>query len=289
MNYDGGKGNAGVWQNLINQIPPHDEWIEPFLGGGALAVRIRPAARMIGIDRDAQALQAFQQAHSTLPIALHCCDGIEWLKHRFDMFRRDVSPSVAKEQFFAAAYRDARAHVPFVFVDAPYIIAARRNGRPMYHFEMSEEKHTELLVILRELPALVMVVHYPHPLYEKALQGWRTWTYRGWTRRGPAIEQVWTNFPEPAVLHDARFVGRDRRERERIRRRVESWRQMIVDMPAGERQAVLEALAEDGRPGGDAAEGGRICTRCRTSRPADVRACPVCRAVESQSIFRSVF
>lgn len=34
MTYKGGKAGAGVYQQIINQIPPHDVYIEPFLGGG---------------------------------------------------------------------------------------------------------------------------------------------------------------------------------------------------------------------------------------------------------------
>ncbi|KHE92566.1 MAG: hypothetical protein SCABRO_01681, partial [Candidatus Scalindua brodae] len=34
MNYPGGKG--GVFQKLINLMPPHDVYIETHLGGGAV-------------------------------------------------------------------------------------------------------------------------------------------------------------------------------------------------------------------------------------------------------------
>ena len=32
--YPGGKSGSGVYQKLINLMPPHDVHIEPFLGGG---------------------------------------------------------------------------------------------------------------------------------------------------------------------------------------------------------------------------------------------------------------
>jgi DNA adenine methylase len=35
MAYDGGKGN--LYQKIINLVPPHRVYIEPFLGGGAVA------------------------------------------------------------------------------------------------------------------------------------------------------------------------------------------------------------------------------------------------------------
>ena len=36
MAYPGGKNGAGVYQTLINLIPPHDTYIETYLGGGAI-------------------------------------------------------------------------------------------------------------------------------------------------------------------------------------------------------------------------------------------------------------
>jgi site-specific DNA-adenine methylase len=41
MSYPGGK--ASVHHKLINLMPPHDVYVEPFLGGGALLLAKRPA------------------------------------------------------------------------------------------------------------------------------------------------------------------------------------------------------------------------------------------------------
>jgi DNA adenine methylase len=45
VRYDGGKGAMGVAQWIINQIPPHRVYIEPFLGGGAVLRLKKPAHR----------------------------------------------------------------------------------------------------------------------------------------------------------------------------------------------------------------------------------------------------
>jgi len=34
--YPGGKGGSGVYQKIINLIPPHDVYIETHLGGGSI-------------------------------------------------------------------------------------------------------------------------------------------------------------------------------------------------------------------------------------------------------------
>nr|QGW60552.1 upf31.0 [bacterium] len=59
MRYPGGKGGAGVYQTIINNIPPHDTYIETHLGGGNILERKRPAARSIGIDIDREVIQAW--------------------------------------------------------------------------------------------------------------------------------------------------------------------------------------------------------------------------------------
>ena len=56
MTYPGGKNGPGVYQTLINQIPPHDTYIETHLGGGAVLRHKRPAALNIGIDPHSPAL-----------------------------------------------------------------------------------------------------------------------------------------------------------------------------------------------------------------------------------------
>jgi hypothetical protein len=58
LTYPGGKNGAGVYQKIINQMPPHQVYIEPFLGGAAIMRLKRPAPLNIGIDRDRGALDA---------------------------------------------------------------------------------------------------------------------------------------------------------------------------------------------------------------------------------------
>ena len=56
MQYPGGKNSGGSFQRIINQIPPHDTFIELFAGSAAIARMKRPAERTILIDSDAAVL-----------------------------------------------------------------------------------------------------------------------------------------------------------------------------------------------------------------------------------------
>lgn len=56
MNYPGGKNAPGVYQRIVNLIPPHDVYVEPFLGSGAVMRLKRPARVNIGLDLELAAL-----------------------------------------------------------------------------------------------------------------------------------------------------------------------------------------------------------------------------------------
>ncbi len=60
VSYPGGKSGAGVYQTIINLMPPHRVYIEPFLGGGAIMRLKRPAAVNIGIDLDPEVISNWE-------------------------------------------------------------------------------------------------------------------------------------------------------------------------------------------------------------------------------------
>jgi hypothetical protein len=62
MSYFGGKSGAGVFQTLINLMPPHEVYIEPFLGGGAVMRLKRPAPLNIGVELAPGPIAAFVAA-----------------------------------------------------------------------------------------------------------------------------------------------------------------------------------------------------------------------------------
>ena len=79
MRYPGGKGAAGVHQAIINNIPPHEVYIETHLGGGNIFERKKPAALSHGIDIDPAVIQAWQ-ARAVPGLVLHCRDAVDFLE-----------------------------------------------------------------------------------------------------------------------------------------------------------------------------------------------------------------
>jgi DNA adenine methylase len=215
--YPGGKGGSGVYHTIINLMPPHRVYIEPFLGSARVMKAKLPADRNIGLDLDGDMIA---QAHLELASAeLASGDGVAFLE-RFKWAGGEL-----------------------VYCDPPYLMETRASKRPIYKFEVTH--HERLLKAIKSLPCYVMISGYWSSLYAAELASWRHVSFQAMTRGGkPATEFVWCNFPEPTELHDYRYLGRDFRERERIKRKKARWSKRLSSMPALERHALFAAIRE---------------------------------------------
>lgn len=214
-------------QRIINLMPPHDVYIEPFLGDAAVMRMKRPAAVNIGIDVDAVA------------------PGLAWLASQGMATKRaHWSMCVGDALCFLDQYRFTGREL--VYCDPPYLMSTR-SGRRMYRYELDTEGHRQLLRVLLELPCMVMLSGYWSELYAQALATpkWSAVSYEVMTRGGRmATEWLWMNFAAPLVLHDYSQLGAGFRERERIKRKKARWTAKLRKMPALERQAIISAIAD---------------------------------------------
>lgn len=225
MSYPGGKNGAGVYQRLINQIPPHDVYIEPFLGAGAIMLAKRLAGLSIGIDVDPFVIKGWRgwvNLWSQPTKELFEMDAVECIKARTTINTRNT----------------------FIYCDPPYLMETRKSG-PIYKYEYTEAQHIKLLKLLLSLEAMVMISGYRHKIYDDAMGGWRRMDYMANTRQGMVPESAWMNYPQPTELHDYRYLGDDFRERERIARKIKRWTKRLEKMPVLERQAILSVLTTD--------------------------------------------
>lgn len=238
MPFPGGKSLNGVLQWIINQIPPHDTYIEAFLGGGAVLRRKRPASQSFGIDNSIEVVRKWH-GNEVPALELHCCDAIEWLKHFFGLFRVHQ----LQESRLDGA-RPAESCRTFIYFDPPYLSSTCRSIRSPYEHPFSVDDHRRLLDLICQLPANVMISGYSSPLYEEALKDWRVCKRIVSTRSNdPAIECLWMNYSEPSELHDYSFVGSDKRERERIRRRLHAVSRKLRELSGLERMALQQSLS----------------------------------------------
>lgn len=234
--YPGGKAGAGVWQRLICEIPPVRTWISCFAGHCAVTRHLRPAQRTIVLDKDPEVIQWWRKYDHV--DCVHGC-GIEWLAERYGHLP-DLETTNQASRYQVCETRDLST---FVYADPPYPAATRSKHR-IYRYELSDDQHRQLLAVLLILPCNVMVHSRPNPVYACALSHWRTWTYEAMTRGGIATEQVWVNYPPPTELHDYRWIGANKREREKLARRCNNLLRKIRTLPEWERRQLLAAVAD---------------------------------------------
>ena len=225
--YVGGKGQDGVWQRIIGQMPPHSIYVEAFAGSAAIFFHKRPAARSILIDRSASVLTqlaASAPAHGDgQSVEVIQVDALDWL---------------LKTRLPADA---------LIYCDPPYLLNTR-SGRRYYNHELTGPDHLDLLRTLRRLNCRVLISGYPSGLYASSLHDWRCLSYRCRTRGRTVTECLWMNFPEPTELHDWRFAGRNFRERLALRRLAARWLARLQAMPPRKRGYVWNALTDPETP-----------------------------------------
>jgi hypothetical protein len=279
MPYPGGKGNC--YQHIINQMPPHDTYIETHLGGGSVMAKKRPARLNIGIEIDPDVL------HETAELIVPGCTAAPGCAGQYSRLwtcgpsqpEIAVSADTATNGYAAAqpgmamltavstaksgvasvkysfVNGDAMAFISsykftgreVVYLDPPYIIEERKSQRPIYKFEYTTDDHVRLLQSIIGVDCFVIISGYWSELYADMLHDWRTATFTAVTRgNGVATEWLWCNFPEPTALHDYRYLGDSYNERWNLKKRKRRWVKRLKAMPALERKMMLWAMSEAG-------------------------------------------
>jgi DNA adenine methylase len=223
MSYDGGKGGMGVWQWIINNMPPHEIYVEPFLGDGAIMRHKRPARRSIGVEINPAVVAERWQGHGIPGAVIICGDAIKAIDRPWP-------------------------ENTLIYLDPPYLMSTRSSQRQLYTFELAERhEHIALLDLARRLRCMVAISGYESQLYAEQLLDWRTSSFWTVNRAGRRVQEwLWMNYPAPLELHDYRFLGKNFRERERIKRKKQRWAARLKSMPELERYALMDAIASLG-------------------------------------------
>ncbi len=218
MGYPGSKAQAGVWQRIIGQMPPHSVYVEPFFGSGQVFWHKRRAASTIVMDLDPGCIA---EAGAEAGVSAICGDAISGLQVLGKVLPADS----------------------VIYCDPPYLLSTR-NGRRYYKHEMTDDHHTSLLAMLQELRCQVLLSGYPSELYDKWLKGWRCLSYTVRTRGRSLTECLWCNFAEPTELHDWRYAGQTFRQRLHFNRVAARWLARLEGMPPRQRGFLLESIAQ---------------------------------------------
>lgn len=223
MKYPGGKNKHGVYQKLISMMPPHEIYIEAFLGSGAVLRHKKAASENIGIDKDIHCID--YELYPIRPLELINTDALDYFN-------------------FLKKYLSYNTKETLIYCDPPYLQSVRKSKSKIYNFEfMTEAEHIQLLEILLTLPCNVMISGYDSDLYNKMLSTWRKESFETTDRRNNVrTECVWLNFPEPLELHDYQFLGNNFRDRERIKKKRLRWRRRLEQMPSQEKFALMAEI-----------------------------------------------
>ena len=221
MTYPGGKNASGVYQTLINQIPPHRRYFEIFAGSGAVLRHKKLAEENIAIDIDPEAIELLSSmlADYGESVSVFCENALIYMSgvifHETD----------------------------FIYADPPYMFDARKQQSSIYTYEMDEFDHRCLLDALTATPAMVMISGYWTELYAQRLKDWRVVTFEVMTRGGTkATEYVWMNYDQPKLLHDSKWYGENARARDMYNKRRKRLRAKLNRMDFIERQILYETV-----------------------------------------------
>ncbi len=224
--YYGGKAGAGVAQTIINHIRPHDVYMELFLGNCAVFRAKKPALDNTINDLDITVWSG-------------------WIDHR------KAGHVPANTTITSVDAIDFLAGYPFltqlrycIYLDPPYPIHSRRAGREQYACEMRDDDHRQLLKVIRYLPdnVDVLISTYENSIYAKLLADWHLVTFQAQTRQGMATEYLYMNYVPDGRLHDYRYLGQNRTDRQRIRRKIAREVARLNRLPVIERNAIVAAV-----------------------------------------------
>jgi site-specific DNA-adenine methylase len=215
ISYPGNKGINPLLPNIINLIPPHKHYVELFLGSAGVARHIYPSVSMVGVERSQKIIERFRNDYPAKMVVVNDC-AINWLLR---------NPRVRADTF--------------IYLDPPYLKQSRRSIADIYDYEISIEDHVRLLTLITSTTAMIMISGYESDLYNTYLCRWNKRQFNTCVHGKRATEIVWFNYTVPTLLHQYNYYGKDKTDRQRVRRKIERWSRRLNQLPAPERQAIM--------------------------------------------------
>lgn len=94
----------------------------------------------------------------------------------------------------------------FMYLDPPYMLGTR-SGKQYMH-EMTDAEHEELLQMIIQSRAKIMISGYETDMYNDYLSGWEKRQFSSWAEHGkPRVETVWMNYKADLQMNFGDFPG----------------------------------------------------------------------------------
>lgn len=229
-NYPGSKNAMGLYQWIINNVPEFGTMYDMFSGSGVVTKRMKEMRPDLNYVQFEIVEEVYDQLIKSEGMGA--------------VFRMNSLALLERSYNVGFFNLDENA---FMYLDPPYIKSTRRSGKDIYGNEWNDNDHLEFLELILEFSEQsnfnIMISHYDHPLYREMLQGWPTDTFTTMTRGGKAEEKIWMNYDNSSMkLASYNYLGNGFSDRQRVKRRKESFLNKLLKMPFHEQQAILEHI-----------------------------------------------
>lgn len=214
--YTGNKGVNDIYKNIINEMPPIKRYIEIFAGSG-MVIRHVKAPEYIAVEIDPKTVETYSKFWPENTTVLTMGD-LEFLRY----------------------YKPLPGDL--IYLDPPYRELSTRSAKKLYRHSLNDDEHYELLELINKIDAPVIISHYTDLVYEFALEDWRRKEFTVATRRGPAQEVIWMNFPEALQLNQYDYIGENKTDRQRIKRKAERLIRKLNELPSVERSFLVSEI-----------------------------------------------
>lgn len=237
-NYPGSKGGNGTFQNIINHIPPHDTYLEPFFGSGAIFFNKKLSMLSLVGDTNQDVIKQhiFSDAFNEF------YDWSNGNPNSFSFMKNSNIVTLLSQDYKETIEMSTDSPNRFIYLDPPYLKSTRKSEANIYTHEWTESDHIDFLDYVNKINCPVMISCYDNFIYELYLDGWNKFTFTSMTRNGPALETIYMNYPKPTELHDYRYVGKNMTDRQRIQRKVNRHIKKLYNLPALERNKLLNEI-----------------------------------------------
>lgn len=248
--YFGGKGQDGVFQTIINEIPACVEYWELFAGNASIYRRLtNKPQRCFLVEKDHKQAKKLAQSLGVLcfPFDFVLFNVINKAMYSQGTF---VVWGSAFEVLELMRMEHLDKPTSYFFVDPPYLLETR-SSNTRYNHELTAEEHAQLLnYLLKFQNAQIGICTYPNPTYSAVLDQWRKVEYKSVTRNRGEVrtEYFYMNYAPPTWLQDTHYIGKDYREREAYRKQQKNWLKNFKAMHPHQQQAVLKQLNEAYNP-----------------------------------------
>lgn len=246
MSYPGNKGFQHAVRNIVNLIPPHQLYVEPFAGSAGIARNICGGHGMILNDIDPHVyldlMRYFPDATIGKDIALESIVWMEVFIGNFQTILYNLDAFHLLEMIQGLDIPSSMAKQVFIYLDPPYPIHSRRSRKAIYNYEMSNADHVKLLRTVLQCSYNCMISTYPNDLYAYMLKDWNMHQFKTSVHGSSGKELIYFNYDPPQELHDYQFLGKDSWDRQRINRKVQRTLRKFSELPALERNKLIHSI-----------------------------------------------